>query len=70
MCELKECNFDVYANLDSILNRHIIVQLETFTCEWQNRILLQSNGSKLRTSKLYKTNYYSESYLTQNSSEN
>lgn len=73
MKKLKGCNFDLYTSIDSVLHKNIVLQLENvlfnkYIAEWQTKILSQGNGNKLRTYKLYKSQYCTELYLKQNMS--
>ena len=60
-----------YANLDTVLNKSAIIELEDFIFEkyifdWQNRVSSQNIGKKLRTYKLFKRDYKTELYLKKN----
>jgi hypothetical protein len=54
----QECNLELYTDLENILHKNVITQLEDFLFDkykvnWQNR-MFSKVGNKLRTYKLFK----------------
>lgn len=67
--KLKENNHEFFTNIDNILSKQCILNLESilfekYKNEWKNRILAQGIGKKLRTYKLFKSSYGTEKYLS------
>ena len=59
MTKFRECNLELYTDLENILHKNVITQLEDFLFDkykvnWQNRMFSQKVGNKLRTYKLFK----------------
>ena len=53
MTKFRECNVDLYTNLDNVLHKNVITQLdflfENYKINWHNRILSQNVGKKERS---------------------
>jgi hypothetical protein len=63
--------FRLYTDLENILPKNVITQLEDFLFDkykvnWQNRMFSQKVGNKLRTYKLFKEVFETEMYLSKN----
>lgn len=69
--KLRECNFGNFINIDCVLSKRSIVNLEDiifdrYKSEWNDRILTLDASKKLRTYKLFKNIYKTEKYLMNN----
>ena len=69
MAKFREHNLDMYTDLHNIFHKSAIPQFEDvlfdkYKVEWQNRILSQNVGKKLRTYKLFKQDFETELYLS------
>ena len=67
----QECNLELYTDLENILHKYVITQLEDllfdkYKVNWQNRMFSQKVGNKLRTYKLFKEVFETEMYLSKN----
>jgi hypothetical protein len=66
--QFRECNLELYTDLENILHKNAITQLEDFLFDkykvnWQNRMFSQKVGNKLRTYKLFKEVFETEMYF-------
>ena len=66
--QFRECNLKLYTDLENILHKNAITQLEGFLFDkykvnWQNRMFSQKVGNKLRTYKLFKEVFETEMYF-------
>jgi hypothetical protein len=71
MTKFRECNLELYTDLENILHKNAITQLEDFLFDKykvnrQNRMFTQKVGNKLRTYKLFKEVFETEMYLSKN----
>jgi hypothetical protein len=71
MTKFRECNLELYTDLENILHKNAITQLEDFVFDkykvnWNKRIFSQNVGHKLRTYKLLKEVFEKEMYLSKN----
>jgi hypothetical protein len=71
MTKFRECILELYTDLENILHKNVITQLEDFLFDkhkvnWQNRMFSQKVGNKLRTYKLFKEVFETEMYLSKN----
>ena len=72
MTKFRECNLELYTDLENILHNNVITQLiedclfDKYKVNWQNRMFSQKVGNKLRTYKLLKEVFETEMYLSKN----
>jgi hypothetical protein len=69
--KFREFNLELYTDIENILHKNVITQLEYFVFDkykvnWQNIMFSQKVGNKLRTYKLFKEVFETEMYLSKN----